>query len=412
MARAALVVTGTEVLEGRVRDENGAAVAQSLTAHGVAVEEITVVGDGLHDITRAVGRAIAAGVDLVVATGGLGPTHDDRTMEAVAAATGRGLELDSRALELVHEALRSVPARASDEVREMGARKQATLPAGATVLPPAGTAPGAVVETAGCVVVVLPGPPWECAAGWREALRVDSVARVVGATPGAAPLELRMAGVVESEFMDALRVLDPDDLGLVVGVCARPGELEVTVRPPGAAAEGFVAGLDQAFPGAIFSRDGSRVEDVVGRLLAGRGQLLGTAESCTGGMIGWRLTAVPGASAWYAGGVVSYSNAVKESALGVPRSLLIEHGAVSDPVAGAMATGARRHLGCDWAISVTGIAGPDGGTPEKPVGLVYVGIAGPDGLRVRELRLHGDRDRIRQRSSTIALHLLREALGG
>jgi len=412
MARAALVVTGTEVLEGRVRDENGAAVAQSLTAHGVAVEEITVVGDGLHDITRAVGRAIAAGVDLVVATGGLGPTHDDRTMEAVAAATGRGLELDSRALELVHEALRSVPARASDEVREMGARKQATLPAGATVLPPAGTAPGAVVETAGCVVVVLPGPPWECAAGWREALRVDSVARVVGATPGAAPLELRMAGVVESEFMDALRVLDPDDLGLVVGVCARPGELEVTVRPPGAAAEGFVAGLDQAFPGAIFSRDGSRVEDVVGRLLAGHGQLLGTAESCTGGMIGSRLTAVPGASGWYAGGVVSYSNAVKESALGVPRSLLIEHGAVSDPVAGAMATGARRHLGCDWAISVTGIAGPDGGTPEKPVGLVYVGIAGPDGVRVRELRLHGDRERIRQRSSTIALHLLREALGG
>lgn len=412
MARAALVVTGTEVLEGRVRDENGAAVAQSLTAHGVSVERITVVGDGLDDITGAVGQALASGVDLVVTTGGLGPTHDDRTMEAVAAATGRGLQLDAEALELVHRALRAVPARASDEVREIGARKQATLPEGAVVLPPAGTAPGAVIDTGGCIAVVLPGPPWECAAGWHEALQVHAVARVVGAEPGSAPLELRMAGVVESEFMDALRVLDPDDLGLVVGVCARPGELEVTVRPPGPAADGFVAGLDQAFPGAIFSRDGSRVEEVVGRLLAGRASTLGTAESCTGGMIGARLTAVPGASGWYAGGVVSYSNAVKESALGVPERLLREHGAVSEPVAAAMATGARRHLACDWAISVTGIAGPGGGTADKPVGLVYIGIAGPHDVRVRELRLHGDRERIRQRSSTIALHLLREALGG
>lgn len=412
MARAALVVTGTEVLEGRVRDENGAAVARSLTGHGVSVERITVVGDGLAEITDAVEQAIASGVDLVVTTGGLGPTHDDRTMEAVATATGRPLALDATALELVHRALRSVPARASEEVREAGARKQATLPEGATVLPPAGTAPGAVVHVAGCVVVVLPGPPWECAAGWGEALHVDAVARVVGAAPGAAPLELRMAGVVESEFMDALRVLDPDDLGLVVGVCARPGELEVTVRPPGAAAEGFVAGLDQAFPGSIFSRDGAGVEQVVGRLLAERAQVLGTAESCTGGMISSRLTAVAGASAWYAGGVVSYSNAVKEMALGVPEHLLREHGAVSDPVAAAMATGARQHLACDWAIAVTGIAGPDGGTPDKPVGLVYIGIAGPHGVSVRELRLHGDRERIRQRSSTIALHLLREALGG
>jgi nicotinamide-nucleotide amidase len=410
MARAALVVTGTEVLEGRVRDENGAMVAASLTAHGVTVERITVVGDALADITTAVEEAMHSGVELVVTTGGLGPTHDDRTMDAVAAATGRTMELDEGALELVHAALAAVPARASREVREAGARKQATIPAGATVLPPAGTAPGAVVDAGRCLVVVLPGPPWECAAGWHEALRVERVARTVGASAGAAPLELRMAGIVESEFMDALRVLDPDDLGLTVGVCARPGELEVTVRPPGAAAEGFVAGLEQAFPGSIFSRDGARVEEVVARLLLLRGQVLGTAESCTGGMIGSRLTTVTGASAWYAGGVVSYSNEVKESALGVPAHLLRDHGAVSDAVAGAMATGARERLGCDWAIAVTGIAGPDGGTPDKPVGLVYIGIAGPDGVGVRELRLHGDRERIRQRSSTIALHLLREAL--
>lgn len=410
MARAAIVVTGTEVLEGRVRDENGAAVAASLAAHGVSVERITVVGDPIDDIVGAVDQAIASGADLVVTTGGLGPTHDDRTMEAVAVATGRALQVDDAALALVNRALAAVPARASDEVRERGARKQATLPHGATVLPPAGTAPGAVVQADACVVVVLPGPPWECAAAWAEALAVEGVAAVVGSSPGNAPIELRMAGVVESEFMDALGVLSPEDTGLVVGVCARPGELEVTVRPPGPAAEGFVAGLDQAFPGAIFSRDGAQVEEVVGRLLSARGESLGTAESCTGGMIGARLTAVAGASTWYAGGVVSYSNQVKEAALGVPDHLLRDHGAVSEQVADAMARGALRHLRCDWAISVTGIAGPGGGTADKPVGLVYIGIAGPQGVTVRQLHLHGDRERIRMRSSTIAMHLLREAL--
>lgn len=408
--RAALVVTGTEVLEGRVRDENGAMVAASLAAAGVQVERITVVGDGLEDIRSAVAEALAGGAHLVVTTGGLGPTHDDRTMEAVALAAGVGMHLDEPALEMVRAAIATVPARASQETREMGARKQATLPVGALALPPPGTAPGAVLAVGDALVVVLPGPPWECAASWDSARALPQVASLLRRGEGSAPLELRLANVVESEFMEAIDRADPESRGLVVGVCARPGELEVTIRPPGPLADEFVAVLDSTFPGAIFARDGSTVEQAVGTALAARGEVLGTAESCTGGLLGARLTSVPGSSAWYAGGVVSYSNAVKESALGVPGALIEGHGAVSAEVAGAMARGARERLGCAWAIAVTGVAGPGGGTPEKPVGLVYVAIAGPDEVQVHDLRLHGDRERIRMRTCTIALHLLRAAL--
>ena len=408
--RAALVVTGTEVLEGRVRDENGAMVAASLAAAGVQVQRITVVGDALDDIRSAVAEALAGGADLVVTTGGLGPTHDDRTMEAVALAAGVGMVIDQHALEMVRAAIATVPARASQQTRETGARKQATLPEGAVALPPPGTAPGAVLAVGDALVVVLPGPPWECAATWESARALPQVAALLGHGEGSAPLELRLANVVESEFMEASDRADPEARGLVVGVCARPGELEVTIRPPGPVADEFVAFLEQGFPGAIFARDGSTVEQVVGAALHARGDLLGTAESCTGGLLGARLTSVPGSSAWYAGGVVSYSNAVKESGLGVPAGLIDRHGAVSAEVAGAMAQGAMERLGCARAIAITGVAGPGGGTPEKPVGLVYVGIGGPDGVTVHELRLHGDRERIRMRTCTIAMHLLRTAL--
>lgn len=408
--RARIVVTGTEVLEGRVRDENGSAIARSLTAHGVVIDRITVVGDALDEICDAVTGALREGPDLVVTTGGLGPTHDDRTMEAVAQCAGRPLEMDAAALALVEAALASVPARASNAVRTSGARKQATVPRGAVVLPPPGTAPGVVLSVADTVIVVLPGPPWECMASWASALQVPAVAAVARSDGHAAPLELRMANVVESEFMDALRELRPEDDALEVGVCARAGELEVTVRPPGPGAEGFIAGLEGIFPGSIFSRDGASVEQVIGRDLLARGQVLATAESCTGGMIGSRLTEVTGASGWYVGGVVSYADSVKETTLGVPGAVLTATGAVSAQTAAAMADGVRTTLRTDWGLSVTGIAGPGGGTAAKPVGLVYVGIAGPSGTTHHELRLHGDRKRVRLRAATIALHLLRGAI--
>jgi nicotinamide-nucleotide amidase len=245
-------------------------------------------------------------------------------------------------------------------------------------------------------------------ASWQHALATPRLHGLL-ARAGGPPITLRLAGVVESEFIEAID--DPQwHEGVEVGVCAKPGELEVVIRPDDAHGRALADHLDTVFPGAIFSRAGARVEQVLGAALQERGVTLATAESCTGGMIGARLTAVPGASAWYLGGVVSYDDAVKRDVLGVPAELLAAHGAVSAACAEAMAAGARAHLGSTWAISVTGIAGPGGGSPEKPVGLVYVAVAGPEGVDVRELHLYGDRERVRQRAATIALHMLREAV--
>jgi len=406
--QARIVVTGTEVLEGRVRDENGSAIAADLTGRGVRVVSAVVVDDALESIKRAVADALADAVPLVVVTGGLGPTHDDRTMEAVAAAAGVSLAEDPEALSRIRAAMSGVRVRASADVRDAAARKQALVPHGATSLPPPGTAPGAVLPVGEQTVVVLPGPPWECLASWQHAIATPRMAAVLAAA-GGPPITLRMAGVVESEFIEALA--DPRwHHELEVGVCAKPGELEVVIRPDDHTGQALAAHLDAVFPGAIFSRDGARVEQVVGEMLAAAGHTLATAESCTGGMIGARLTGVAGASQWYLGGVVSYDDAVKQAMLGVPGTLLAAHGAVSPECAEAMATGVQGALGSTWALSVTGIAGPGGGTPAKPVGLVYVGLTGPGGVRNRELHLHGDRERVRQRASTIALHMLREAL--
>lgn len=406
------MVTGTEVLEGRVRDENGAAIAADLTARGVRVAGTVVVDDAIESITGAVRDALSAGVQLVVVTGGLGPTHDDRTMEAVAAACSVPLQEDPGALVLIRDAMSGVRARASEAIRDTAARKQALMPAGAISLPPPGTAPGAVLDDPHGVVVVLPGPPWECMASWHSALETGPIRALLGSGGGAAPITLRLAGIVESEFIEALDDPRWHDESIEVGVCAKPGELEVVIRPDNAGARALEAHLDDRFPGAIFSRDGSGVEEVLGRALSSRVETLVTAESCTGGIIGARITSVPGASAWYSGGVVSYDNAVKQRALGVPVEVLTAHGAVSAECAAAMAEGVRSRLGATWGLSVTGIAGPGGGTPQKPVGLVYVGIAGPAGTETRELHLHGDRERVRQRAATRALHLLREAITG
>jgi nicotinamide-nucleotide amidase len=408
MLRARLVVTGTEVLEGRVRDENGASIAADLTGRGIRVVGTEVVDDALASIQDAVSSALSDGVDVVVVTGGLGPTHDDRTMEAVARAVGVPLAESATALARINEAMSGVRVRASAEVREAAARKQALVPDGAVSLPPPGTAPGAVLPVGGQTVVVLPGPPWECMASWNHALATPRMHDLL-ARAGGPPITLRLAGVVESEFIEAIDEPRWHE-GIEVGVCAKPGELEVVIRPDDAGGRALAEHLDTTFPGAIFSRDGAGVEHVLGEALRARGATLATAESCTGGMIGARLTAVPGASAWYVGGVVSYDDAVKRDVLDVPAAVIASHGAVSAACAEAMAVGARTRLHSTWAVSVTGIAGPGGGTAEKPVGLVYVGIAGPDGVDTRELHLHGDRERVRQRAATIALHMMREAV--
>ena len=378
----------------------------------MAVERVEIVGDERDALVAAVAGALARGVDLLVATGGLGPTHDDLTMEAVADATGRPLGLDPAALAMVEAASSGIPADA--EVGRRVREKQASLPAGARVLAPAGTAPGAALEHRGAVVVVLPGPPWELEAMWQAALTQAPLAGVLARAGTWLERVLRVHAVPESRVVGALGSLDRGAWErLIVGICARDWELEITVRAaPGDAwaADALEERLGEEFCPALYSRDGASLDDVVARGLTAAGQTVAVAESCTGGGLGARLTARPGSSAYVLGGVISYADAVKRDLLGVDAQLLAREGAVSAPVAVEMATGVRRLTGSDWALSITGVAGPGGGSVEKPVGLVYVGIAGPDGASAHEHRLRGDRQRIRERSAAVALHVLRLAL--
>lgn len=413
MPRAAVLVTGDEILRGRIRERNAGILARSLEEHGVAVDRIEMVGDGLAAIGGALERLLGEGHDLICTSGGLGPTHDDLTMEAVGRATGRPLELDPRALELVRAHSRG--ATGDPAVIEALHRKQASLPRGALMLPPPGTAPGCVVRHGDSVVVVLPGPPWELEAMWASALLEAPVAEVVARAPARAERVLRVQAVPESALVSALEGFDPAAWErLTVGICARDGELEVTVRAAprhAGAVEALEARVRDAFGDALYSRDGRTVDDVVAEALVAAGQTVAVAESCTGGLLGGRLTARPGSSAYVRGGIVAYDNAAKHALLDVPEWILAEHGAVSAECAQAMARGARRALGADWALSTTGVAGPGGGTPDKPVGLVYIGVAGPDDSlgHLRQQR-GGDRSAIRERAVTGALHLLRRSL--
>jgi nicotinamide-nucleotide amidase len=378
----------------------------------VRVERVEVVGDDLGALVAAIRAALDGGVDLLCTSGGLGPTHDDLTMEAVAAATGRDLVLDPAALAMVEKRLRGY--RRTPGVWRQVAEKQAMLPAGATLLPPAGTAPGAALEHDGAIVVVLPGPPWELREMWEAVRAEPPLAALLARGGGASERVLRAFAVPESRVLAALRPFDQDAWErLAVGICAKDAELEITVRSAAEdawAADALEARLGEELGAALYSRDGATVDEVVARRLIAAGQTVAVAESCTGGGLGARLTALPGSSAYMLGGVISYSDDVKRGVLGVDPGLLRRHGAVSAPVAEGMAAGVRELIGSDWALSITGVAGPGGGTPEKPVGLVYVGLAGADGVATAEHRLRGDREAIRDRSAALALHALRIAL--
>ncbi len=373
-----------------------------------------MVGDQREAVTVAVTRLLASGVDLLCVTGGLGPTHDDLTMEAVALATGRGLALDPAALEMVRA--RSLLIPRAGAVHQALQRKQASLPVGAAVLPPAGTAPGAVLEHDGVVVMVLPGPPWELESMWGEALTAQPLLAGLVARAGSRHERvLRVHAVPESVLVGEIEGIDPDAWDrLTVGICARDGELEVTIRSADEdawAADVLEKRVADSLGDALFSRDGSTVDDVVGDALIAAGQTVAVAESCTGGGLGARLTERPGSSAYVRGGVISYADAVKVDLLGVDPEVIRLHGAVSAECAEQMATGVRDRLGTDWGLSTTGIAGPGGGTEEKPVGLVYVGVAGPSGVsHIILTRRGGGREGIRARAVASAMHLLRMRL--
>jgi competence/damage-inducible protein CinA-like protein len=411
--RAAIIVTGSELVRGERTDLNGPFYAQEALRLGIQPSHITIVGDDAADLEAALREGIESDVCLV--SGGLGPTHDDRTIELVARAAGRALELD-QALELeIEQISRRFAERMKRDYADFasGVRKQATLPAGALSLGVAGTAPGVVLDTGSCVVVVLPGPPGELKQLWPRAVESAPFVELLARTTRPSRRVLRFYGVSESLVARALAEAGGDGDGVEVTICARDFEIHVDVIvEPGAEerADAIVDGFLRPLESFLFGRDERPVQELVLEACRRRGWTLGTAESCTGGLVAARLTSVPGASDSFRGGIVAYENDVKEQSLGVPAALIEQHGAVSPEVAAAMARGVRERLALDVAVAVTGIAGPGGGTPEKPVGLVFLHVSSPLGDVPLRMELPGGRGLIRARSAVAALHLLRRTL--
>jgi nicotinamide-nucleotide amidase len=429
-ARAGIVVTGTEVLTGRVSDRNGPWLADRLRELGVDLAHIAIVGDRREDMLAALQFMADQGMSLVLTSGGLGPTADDLTAEVVGRFQERAMVLDEPLEERIAEILRPLAERWPDldmeAIRESN-RKQAVIPEGSTILEPIGTAPGLVVPPRrpgeGPTVVVLPGPPRELQPMFTAAVQAGKLREALEGATEYRQRMLRLFGIPESEIAETLRAAERDGIELErleITTCLRRGEVEVVTRyePADAAVyEAFEQVVRDRHADTLFSDDGTSVDQQVAALLRGKddepARTIAVAESCTGGLLSGRLTELPGSSDYVRGGVVAYSNAVKVASAGVPVELIDNHGAVSSEVAEALARGARERLGADVGVGVTGIAGPGGGTQEKPVGLVWISVAGPgEALLTRSLQMPGGRADVRDRSTNVALHLVRRALLG
>jgi nicotinamide-nucleotide amidase len=409
------------VLTGRVPDLNGPWLAEQLRLLGVDVGHVVVVGDRPADLQDALTFLAGTGVALVITTGGLGPTADDLTAEVVGGFQGRPSALDPALEQRIAAIVERLTARrgwsADPAAMAAGVRKQALVPAGAVVLEPIGTAPGLVVPPAdgreGPTVIVLPGPPPELRGMWTAALAAEPVVRALAGRTELRQETVRLWRTLEAQLAVTLREVEADLDGLEVTTCMREGELEIVTRfAPDAqdAYDRLLAALTARHGEALFST-GPTLDDLVGTALAD-GHTIATAESCTGGLLAARLTARPGSSAYVLGGITAYANSAKEQLVGVPAAMLAEHGAVSPEVAVALAEGARTRFGAAIGVGITGIAGPDGGTPDKPVGTVHLCVVDEDGAHARALRLPGSRTAVRERSVTMAMHLLRERLLG
>jgi nicotinamide-nucleotide amidase len=415
--RAGIVVTGTELLSGRVTDRNGPWLAQRLGELGVEVAHLLCVGDRTADLAAALRFLADQGVDLIVTSGGLGPTADDLTAEVVAGFAGVELELNEAMEQQIAGILARFRhlARFSPEALRVANRKQAMVPRGAEPLDPVGTAPGLVVPVSGGpTVIVLPGPPRELQEMWRSALATSAARAVLARTQPFESTRLRLFGLPESEIAATLREVSStlDLAPLEITTCLRQAELEIDIRHrPGAEAirDALVDQIRSRHSQYLFSTDGTSLDDQLAGLLQGR--RIGLGESCTGGLMAARLTDRPGSSDYVAGGVVAYSNAAKTELLGVPAELIEQHGAVSLEVARAMADGARDRFGADVGCGITGVAGPGGGTVTKPVGYVCLCVTTSDGtVLARDPVLPGDRAEIRDRSVTVAMHLVQRVL--
>lgn len=407
---AETITIGNELLDGTHVDGNAAFLGAHLTALGVQLLRSTTVPDEPAAIEDALERAIEA-ADLVVTTGGLGPTADDRTKQVVARVLGRRLKLDEDVLGRV---------RARFEARGIDMPEanvsQAMIPEGARAIEnPHGTAPGFLLEEDGAIVFLLPGVPVEMEAMVRNYVIPFLEGR--GVKRLAEQRTLRTTGIAESAIVeivgDVARKLArvdiaylPSATGVDLRVFGRGKSPAEAARTADRAAERLAERLEPF----VYARGPESLEEVVGYLLTMDGKTLATAESCTAGGLGARLTSVPGSSGYFLGGVVAYSDELKRRLLGVRAGTLRRFGAVSKEVASEMAAGVRGRARSDYALAVTGIAGPGGGGPEKPVGLVYVGMARERGVAVRQYRFAGDREAVRQRAAQAALELLRRAL--
>lgn len=412
--RAAIVVTGSELVRGDRTDRNGPFYAREALSLGFVPERIVIVGDDPDDLESALRSAGDADVCLV--SGGLGPTHDDRTVELVAQVVGVPLVVDRELERRIEEISRAAAERLRRPYADFasGVEKQASIPRGAEIAGIAGTAPGFVLRAdGGCVYVVLPGPPGELRRLWPGAMATDTFRAALDGVVPPRRLVLRFFGASESAVAKALADAGGDGDGVEATICARDFEIHVDlVVEPGAEARGdeLAATLRDALAQYLFAEDERTVAQIVLDLCRARGLRLATAESCTGGLVAGRLTDVPGASDVVAGGVVAYANAVKTRELGVADELLAEHGAVSAEVAAAMASGVRARLGADVGIAVTGVAGPDGGTSDKPVGLVHFHVSAPEIERGGQFSYPADRATIRSRATVASLHLARRVL--
>ncbi len=411
--RVAIVATGSELVRGDRRDLNGPFLAREVLLRGLEPARITIVGDQPEELSAALEEGLSH--DLLLVSGGLGPTHDDRTIELLARSAGVELTVDPGLEAEIESTSRRIAERLRRPYADFaeGVRKQATIPVGAVVAGIAGTAPAVVLEVGETVAVSLPGPPAELQRLWALAVELEPMRRVLAGARPPRRRVLRFFGASESAIAQALAGAGGDGDGVEVTICARNFEIHVDLFLDDGAearADELEARLLEPVEHYLFARDERPVEELVLALCRAEGLTLATAESCTGGLVAGRLTSVPGASDVFVGGIVAYADEVKVSELGVEEDVLAGHGAVSAETAAAMAAGARIRLGADVAVAVTGVAGPAGGTPEKPVGLVYLHAAGPWGGRGREFSFPGDRDTIRTRSAVGALHLLRRVL--
>ena len=413
-ATAEMIFSGDELLRGDTVNTNQTYLGERLLELGMFATHALTVTDDLAAMVEAIRCSLARGPVVLVLSGGLGPTEDDLTREAVAEALGRPLEHHDDLME-------AIKARFAMRGFVMGDsnRKQALIPRGATPIPLTGTAPGFHVWQGGTLVVALPGVPWELKQMWEETvepvLRAGSPELGVVAATGQVVRRIRTFGIGESMLAEQLGEFDWHNPEATIGTRANHDGVTIILRGR-ATTEGMQkleavqARVVEILGDRLYGIDGDGLPEIAGRMLRERGLKIAVAESCTGGLVAKRFTDVPGSSDYFLGSVTAYDNQVKINLLGVPAGLLAQYGAVSEETAAAMAEQVCRLLGADCALSTTGIAGPEGGSPEKPVGLVYVGSV-VDGVTVVErMVVPGQRDQVRERAAYGALDLLRRRL--